>query len=260
MGLKKAIGRVKEKLLHQAEAPAFEVAVRCDQGKVREENQDRAATSYTPLGALFLVADGVGGLQSGALAAQMAADGYAKSLGAVDRDLDPALALQQATQVVNDAILSEGQNQPMASTVALLLLRPTNAYVGHAGDSRVYLVRDGQLTRLTRDHSIVQKMVDHGIITEAQSRTHPDASVLTSSLGQAGVELEISESTWLAGDAFLLCSDGLWGYVSEEALSEAACLPGRTVDEIADGLLTLALDAGGADNISIVFVRLAIAS
>jgi protein phosphatase len=239
--------------------PEVDVAVRCHQGKVREENQDRAVACSTPLGALLLVADGVGGLKSGALAAEMTAEGYEKFLLAVDHEIDPALALQQATYAVNEAITSEYESsqQSIGSTVALVLLRSSNLYIGHAGDSRVYLIREGQLSRLTRDHSIVQKMVDHGIITDAQSRTHPDASVLTHSLGQPSAELELAEMPWQPGDSLLLCSDGLWGYVSEETLQATASQADHTAEEIADALLDLALEAGGADNISIVFVRLA---
>jgi serine/threonine protein phosphatase PrpC len=236
--------------------PSVDVAIRCDVGKVREENQDRAVAVATMLGALFIVADGVGGLKSGALAAQMAVDGYGKYLATADRETEPATALQQATQVVNQAIVGEAAEQAMGSTVALLLLRATKAYIGHAGDSRVYLIRGGEMSLLTSDHSIVQKMIDHGILTEAQSRTHPDASVLTRSLGQPNVELELAEMDWAPGDALLLCSDGLWGYISEEALREAACAPAGTADEMADRLLDLALEAGGGDNISIIFLRL----
>ena len=243
-------------LAGDAAYPSVEVAVRCDAGKVREENQDRAVACATPLGALFLVADGVGGLKSGALAAEMAADGYGRYLAAADPGMDPAQALQQATKTVNEAICGEAAEQSMGSTVALVLLRARKAYIGHAGDSRVYLVRDHQLSRLTRDHSIVQKMIDHGILTEEQARTHPDASVLTHSLGQPNVELELAELEWAPGDSLLLCSDGLWGYASEEAVRSIACDPAGTADGIADRLLEAALHAGGGDNISVIFLRL----
>ena len=236
--------------------PQVDVAVRCDRGKVREENQDRAVAVATGLGALFLVADGVGGLKSGALAAEMAADGYSRFLAAADPGMDPALTLREATRAVNDAICAEAAEQTMGSTVALVLLRATKAFIGHAGDSRVYLVREGQMSRLTRDHSVVQKMIDHGILTEEQSRTHPDASVLTHSLGQPNVELELAEMDWAAGDAMLVCSDGLWGYASEDAVRTVACSPTGTADAIADRLLDLAMAAGGGDNISVIFVRL----
>ena len=111
------------------------------------------------------------------------------------------------------------------------------------------------MSRLTRDHSMVQKMVDHGIISDAQSRRHPDASVLTRSLGQKDMELELSEMKLAVGDALLLCSDGLWAYVEEDALREAVTSSLLTAEQCADTLLTLALQVGGADNIGIIFLR-----
>lgn len=234
-----------------------EAAIRCHKGNVREENQDRAASFKIPLGELFIVADGVGGLSSGAKAAEMAVEGYGKFLRSISRNTDPKIALQQATQSANESIGNEilATQQSMASTVALVLLRPGTAVIGHAGDSRVYLIRDGRMSRLTRDHSIVQKMVDHGIISDAQSRSHPDASVLTRSLGQRDVELEISETGLISGDALLLCSDGLWGYVDEGEIQAVATSPLLSVEETSDQLLDLALKAGGADNISVIFLR-----
>ncbi len=260
MGLRGAFGRIGEKLFKRMEdpvSPPVEAAIRCHKGNVREENQDRAAAFKIPLGDLFVVADGVGGLSSGAKAAEMAVEGYGKFLGSVNRDTDPKIALQQATQSVNESIGSEilATRQSMASTVALVLLRPGTAVTGHAGDSRVYLIRGGGMSRLTRDHSIVQKMVDHGIISDAQSRNHPDASVLTRSLGQRDVELEISETGLAEGDALLLCSDGLWGYVEEAEIQTVATSPLLSVEQTSDALLELALQAGGADNISVIFLR-----
>lgn len=260
MALKSAFGRIGEKFFKRAEEPAsppVAAAIRCHTGRVREENQDRAGRFKVPIGELFIVADGVGGLSSGAKAAEMAVEGYGKFLGSVSRDTDSKIALQRATQSVNEAMGNEilTTQQSMASTVALALLRHQTAVVGHAGDSRVYLIRDGRMSRLTRDHSIVQKMVEHGIISDAQSRNHPDASVLTRSLGQRDVELEISETALMDGDALLLCSDGLWGYVDEGEIEAIATSSLAGVEETSDQLLELALKAGGADNISIIFLR-----
>jgi PPM family protein phosphatase len=259
MGLKEMFGRVREKFDGDAGqvSPLFETAVRCHKGKVREENQDRAGIYTTPIGALLVVADGVGGLSAGALAAQMAVDGYGNFLASVDRGADPDRALQNATQAVNQAICDKQltAKQSMGSTVALAIVRHKTAHIGHAGDSRVYLIRKGEMSRLTRDHSIVQKMVDHGIISDAQSRSHPDASVLTRSLGQKGLELELSEVELADGDCLLLCSDGLWAYADEDAMREAATSPLLSVELSADALLNLALQGGGADNISLIVLR-----
>jgi serine/threonine protein phosphatase PrpC len=261
MGLKEMFGQIGGRLFNGAKtrvSPLFEVAVRCHTGMVRDENQDRAGVYTTTLGALFVVADGVGGLAAGAMAAEMAVEGYGRILGSVNRRMEPAVALQKATQEVNRAISDKYQTtqQSMGSTVALVLLSGQIAHVGHVGDSRVYLIRNGMLSRLTVDHSIVQKMVDRGIISDAQSRSHPDASVLTRSLGKKDVELEISEVTVARGDGLLLCSDGLWGYLQEDAIKTVACSSSLSPEEISDGLLSLALQAGGADNISVIYLKI----
>lgn len=259
MGMREMFGRVREKFNgdEAQSSPPFDVAVRCHQGKMREENQDRAAIYTTPLGALLVVADGVGGLSGGALAAQTAVEGYGSFLASVDSGTDPNTALQRATQTVNQAICDNQvtTKQSMGSTVVLALVRGTTAHIGHAGDSRAYLIREDTMSRLTRDHSIVQKMVDRGIISDAQSRSHPDASVLTRSLGQKTMELELSETKLAAGDALLLCSDGLWAYVEEDALRETASSHLLTAEQSAEALLCRALEAGGADNIGIIFFR-----
>ena len=259
MGLKEAIDRVGGKLFGRREepvSPPIEFAIRCHKGNVRVENQDRAASFETPLGALFMVADGVGGLTSGAKAAEMAVEGYGRFLTTVNRNLDPKAALEMATQAVNEAVCNQyaTTQQAMGSTVVLALLRHKTALIGHAGDSRAYLIRNNAMSRLTRDHSIVQKMVDHGIISDAQSRSHPDASVLTRSLGQKELKLEVSETELTEGDALLLCSDGLWGYVEESDIHGVATASSLNAEKRCEALLDLALKAGGADNISIVFL------
>ena len=259
MGLKEAINRAGGKLFGRREepvSPPFEVAIRCHKGNVREENQDRAARFETPLGALFIVADGVGGLTAGAKTAEMAVEGYGKYLSYVSRNMDPKAALETATQTVNEAIRNQyaTTQQAMGSTVVLALLRHKTVLIGHAGDSRAYLIRNNAMSRLTRDHSIVQKMVDHGIISDAQSRSHPDASVLTRSLGQKDLKLEISETDLTQGDALLLCSDGLWGYVEENDIHAVVTASSLDAEKRCEALLDLALRAGGADNISIVFL------
>src|ERR1039458_4730843 len=133
----------------------------------------------------------------------------------------------------------------------------TCAWIGHIGDSRAYLVRAGRLHRLTTDHSAVQVMLSHNLITPEEAKNHPDASVLTRSLGhQFEVEIDIEQHPLALGDTLLLCSDGLWGFVSELDIEKVVDAPGRTLESSAHGLLELALTAGGSDNISIEMARL----
>jgi serine/threonine protein phosphatase PrpC len=131
------------------------------------------------------------------------------------------------------------------------------AWIGHIGDSRAYLIRAGRLHRLTTDHSAVQALLNRNLITPEEAKNHPDSSVLTRSLGhQPEVEIDIEQHPLAIGDTLLLCSDGLWGFVSEQDIQRAADVPGQTLETVAHSLLALALAAGGHDNIGIEMARL----
>jgi len=237
------------------------VGVHCHQGYVRAENQDRISRFLTPLGDFFVVADGMGGHSGGAEAARLAIEAYARHLGPVPADAEPVEALRAVTGKVNAEIYAAGRAgdvrfQGMGSTVAFVLLRGAEAIIGHVGDSRLYHARGGQLRRITRDHSAVQALLDSGAINESQARGHPDANVLTRSLGhRPDVEVDFDFVSLEAGDALLLCSDGLWGYVPEAEIAAAATSTTLTAQGVANALLALALDAGGHDNVSIEYLQ-----
>jgi hypothetical protein len=160
----------------------------------------------------------------------------------------------------------------MGSTVVLALIQAGNpaggnsgtlasftptAWIGHVGDSRAYLIRAGKMSKITNDHSAVQALISRNLITEEEARNHPDASVLTRSLGhRPEVEIEIDRVAIQGGDALLLCSDGLWGYVSDGDIAAVATDASLSVQTIADTLLHQALAAGGHDNIGIEFIRI----
>ena len=240
------------------------VGVHSHVGKVRSENQDRISRFATPLGDFLVVADGIGGHRGGAEASRMVTEGYARHLAVASPDADPLDALKVASHQVSAEIYAAGhsgdaQLQNMGSTVAFVLLRGDTAFIGHVGDSRVYHIRGSQMYRITRDHSAVQNLLDHGLITESQAQDHPDASVLTRSFGQKpDVELDYDTVTLLPGDALLLCTDGLWGYVNEQEMEAIASSASLSPQACADALLELALRAGGADNISLEYVRLGV--
>ncbi|MBB5056609.1 serine/threonine protein phosphatase PrpC [Granulicella aggregans] len=237
-----------------------ESSLRSHPGLVREENQDRVDCFGVPLGELFFVFDGVGGHTGGSRAASLGRDEYRRFLAKVRAGSDPADSLQQATMWVNarlaDARLAGPAGmQEMASTVALVLLAEHKAYVGHIGDSRVYRARRGVCEILTEDHSVVQRMINQGILSSEQARSHPNASILTRSLGQPKGQMDVSAHGIETDDLLLICSDGLWGYTSPEQLEEILSRGGSTAS-IADRLLELALAGGGGDNISIALVKI----
>jgi serine/threonine protein phosphatase PrpC len=230
-----------------------------DPGKVRDENQDCAGKFSCPLGEVFIVADGMGGMAGGATAARIAVERTDAYLASVSSKADPQEALRHAASLAHDEILraaASGGPARMGATVVLALVQDSQVIVGHAGDSRAYLFRDGRLSRLTRDHSLVQKMVDHQMLTEEEARTHPDSHVVTRALGVGSAfELEVSDALPVGeGDAILLCSDGLSGEV-EDAAIEAMIRRGGDTETIGRRLVEGALAAGGHDNVTVQFVR-----
>ena len=250
--------------------PPIVFAEQCDRGLVREENQDSVLHARIALGELLIVADGIGGYQGGATASRMVVEGFHGYLATLPPDYPVDRAICEASAQVNARII-EAANLPdspyrrMGSTVVLALLQQnaagTNARIGHIGDSRAYLMRGGQLTRITSDHSAVQALLNRNLITPEQALTHPDASVLTRSLGhKPQVEIELENVPLLPGDTLLLCSDGLWGYVAEEEIQRIAADAGLTAEAASQALLELALAAGGHDNIGIELARLNIPS
>jgi len=233
--------------------------VQCNVGKERTENQDRVTRAATPFGDLFVVADGVGGHQGGAEAAQTVVDGFTRHLHAFG-NLPVQQALQNAIRAIGSDLQQRSTANPalrgMGSTVVLCIVRGAHATYAHAGDSRAYLVRGGKLAQLTRDHSVMERMVTQGILTPAQAKDHPDASVLTRAIGQsADVQLDIADIDLRPNDAILLCSDGLWGYAKHEEMEAIVTSASLSATAVADALLNLALEGGGGDNISIQFLR-----
>jgi len=240
----------------------------CDRGKVREENQDSVRRATVPLGELFIVADGIGGYQGGATASRMVVEEFHAQLASRPAGYAADDALREACAHTNAAIYAEALSgdpslQRMGSTVVVALIQRSFdaepvAWIGHVGDSRAYLIRDGKMSKVTSDHSAVQALLSRNLITEEEARNHPDASVLTRSLGHhPEVEIELDRVPLLAGDALLLCSDGLWGYVAERDIAAVVTDGELGTQTIADTLLHQALAAGGQDNIGIEFIRIA---
>jgi len=238
---------------------AVSVGVETHVGKLRTENQDRVTRAATPFGDLFVVADGVGGYKGGAQAAQSTVEGFVDFLSS-HGNLELRDALQQAVRHISAGLLqrstSDQSFRGMGSTVVLCIIRGNRATYAHAGDSRAYLVRGGHLRQLTRDHSVMERLVSQGMLAPAEARQHPDASVLTRALGQsADISLDIGELELLPNDCLLLCSDGLWGYAQESEIEAVVTSTNLSPSGVATAILNLALEGGGGDNISVQFLR-----
>lgn len=240
----------------------WSVGARSETGYVRDENQDRMTWVRAPFGDVFVVSDGMGGHSGGALAAELTVQTLQQHLSAVNLTSSLATVVKGAFEAANQVVHERGhsgdaQTAGMGATAVALLVTGSRVMAAHVGDSRAYLFsRTGELRRLTKDHSRVQRMVDAGMLTPAEAERHPDASILERAIGRSpSVEVEIS--SWLRlrdEDQLLLCSDGLCGYVGDPEI--AAVLGNhQNPQQGADQLVNLALEKGGEDNITVQLIR-----
>lgn len=231
-----------------------------DVGRVRRQNED-SYRADSPAG-LFIVADGMGGHAAGEIASSLAVRCACEGAAALDpegeRD-EASSTLESAISAANTAILREGRSRPersgMGTTSTALYLSPEGWWVvAHVGDSRAYLVRDGEVSQITEDHTYVQELVNEGRISDEEARVHPRSSLLTRALGTtATVSVDVFEGGARPGDRFVLASDGLMSMVPEDTLRELIVRdlpPERLVDE----LIATANGAGGHDNITAIVV------
>ncbi|OLD47874.1 MAG: hypothetical protein AUI63_03630 [Gemmatimonadetes bacterium 13_1_40CM_2_60_3] len=219
------------------------VAARTDVGRIRKGNEDSLHASANAYRGLFIVADGMGGHAAGEVASEMAVEMVSHELSDLN-DLEAA-----------NAHRTERDKLGMGSTVSALLLSETKYLVGHVGDSRIYLVRDGQMRQLTKDHSLVQEQVDAGLLTPEQARRHPQSNVITRCIGMADdIEPDVFDGDAKIGDAFLLASDGLTGMVDDRRIQQLLMSRAKP-ERIVDALIQEANVNGGNDNITAVVVR-----
>ncbi len=232
---------------------AIEFACQSHTGLQRRANEDSAYASPP----LFVVADGMGGAQAGEVASQIAIQAFEQGLdGAGSSEEQLAQRIQEANRQIHERSRTESGREGMGTTLTAALLDDAGLAIGHVGDSRAYLFRDGELSRLTRDHSLVDELVRRGELTEAEAAEHPQRSIITRALGpEPEVTPDTSTYPVRAGDVLLLCSDGLTSMISEETMTEV--LGGATsLDEAARALIEKANAAGGRDNITVILFRL----
>ena len=198
-----------------------------DKGKVRSANQDAYRLSLSPDGEYVLAAlcDGMGGVHGGEIASAVAADSfmqYAEDMLRREPKSDAAQVLREAAAYANlkvyDRAFRDESCRGMGTTLVAALVRPEDAAVVNIGDSRCYWLADAQLQQVTRDHSLVQSMVDRGLITEDEARSHPRKNVIMRAVGlERTIRSDIFRLDIRPGDALLLCSDGLSNLVDAEA-------------------------------------------
>lgn len=248
-----------------------------DTGKTRTHNEDTCYTGTLPMpGAtpitLLLVADGMGGQAAGEQASRLASDTVCQALAAGLQSRLPTTdeewhgILTNAVLAANEKVYTHSKSDQhlagMGTTLTLLVVTAARAHLAHVGDSRAYLLNTNGVTedgatimQLTSDHSLVARLVDIGQLTPEEARTHPQRNVIYRALGgQPTVEIDTSSQPLQPGDRLLLCSDGLINHVADAELSQAV-LTNQPLDQICTGLIALANQRGGRDNISVVIAK-----
>lgn len=232
---------------------ALRYAARSDVGLVRSNNQDSGYAGPH----LLVVADGMGGHAGGDVASSIAVAALAPLDGESHGPDDALAELEQSIDHARQDLVERSVSDPelvgMGTTVTAILRAGNKLAMAHLGDSRAYLLRDGELNQATTDHTFVQHLVDTGRISADEAETHPQRNVVMRVLGDFDIDLtpDMSVREAKPGDRWLLCSDGLSGFVSHETL-EQTLLDTPDVDECADRLLQLALRAGSTDNVTVV--------
>jgi protein phosphatase len=226
-----------------------------DTGRRRLRNED-AFVCEPPL---FAVADGMGGARAGEIAARLAAAALEEA-GAETRGAEGVAALiAEANRRIWERSLTDPETAGMGTTVTAALVDAESGTVaiGHVGDSRAYLLREGALEQLTTDHSLVAELVQSGVLTPEEAERHPQRSAITRALGtEPTVDIDAFTVQGRPGDLFLLCSDGLSTMVADEELQAALEQAERDPARAADALVAAANAAGGEDNVTVVLFEL----
>lgn len=227
--------------------------------KAQEDSHDMAA--LTPNGDVFVVCDGMGGHVGGKQASSIAVKSIIEYLKA-DKYSQPLQALNDALQYANMQILGYANAHPelkgMGTTACIVLLQDSEAYIAHVGDSRIYLYlgKEKQLHRVTKDHSFVQTLVDAGQITDDEAEHHPNKNRILKALGiKPALEPSFNAVKPKNDDVFLICSDGLSGMISDKVIGEIMSKD-VSLRQKGDLLINSALDAGGLDNITIELIKI----
>ena len=260
----------------------FDTSALTDTGMVRENNEDsllvlnseEVGVKSAESSGIYMVADGMGGHQAGEVASDMAiqiiSETLSDSLNQGGGRLSPNLLIGQAVDKANTEIYKKARSKPqlfnMGTTVTLGLRLDNRLYIGHVGDSRAYLVRNGRIRPLTEDHSLVAQLLKEGMISAEEAKTHPDRNKIYRCLGvSTRVDIDsyrkVGSKDWLSlhsGDTLVFCTDGLSGYVSDVDYLDCL-LHADGAESACRELVRLANLKGGEDNISVIVVRVVMA-
>lgn len=247
-----------ESKTYQKDALEYEYQARSDVGQVRTNNEDSLIEE--PDLCFFGVCDGLGGHAAGEVASGIASVTLSELVEKATGT--PKEILREGIEEANRRILSDQEDSPehsgMGTTVSSLWLMPENSglgWIGHVGDSRIYLKRGDQFTQLTEDHSPVYRLFKQGLINKDQMHHHPQKNLLDRSLGVLpSIDVDVFPVSFIVEDVFLICSDGLTDTITDGELEQY--LQTDSLTEAADQLVMAANNNGGSDNISVVLVKI----
>lgn len=238
----------------------LKIASKTDMGLVRNSNQDSYAAGELMDGTAWaVVCDGMGGANGGNVASANAvkiiseyiSSSYHENMNSNSIKTLLQSAICGANVRLYDMAHTIESLQGMGTTVVAVIVSGGMVHITHAGDSRAYLIRDNKMTQITKDHSIVQSMVDKGQLTAEEAKNHPKRNVITRALGvNEDIEFEYNETEFYEGDKILICTDGLTNYVSENDIE--CIISDNNFYEYPQALIDLANNRGGGDNITIV--------
>ena len=247
--------------------PMLQIGFKCNRGVVRKNNED--ACFVIPNQDVYIVADGVGGNNSGEIASSTAVESLASFVKANDLGLcgspDEIFGFfTEALDIANRRVFEMGREDSacrgMASTVVMSYINGGSAYLANVGDSRAYLFRNGRLKRITKDHTYVNELIDQGVITEKEAESHSQKKVITKAIGaESEVEPEFYKVGLARGDIMLLCTDGLYGEVGEDRMADMlrlAVSKDVKMNDLCGAFVDEAILAGGRDNITVICIRI----
>lgn len=239
----------------------MKISAGTDKGQIRKANEDSYFVSNAEL-TYFVVADGMGGHKGGRVASRMAIESVNSFLceARMKSCANIPACLREAVNAANSAIYRKAADDEsfagMGTTIVMVYLKDGMAYIANVGDSRCYLIRDGEITQITKDHSIVWELYEKGQISRSDMRTHPNKNIITRAVGtNFKVECDIFELSVDEGDGFILCSDGLSNMLEDKEILKIFNEAPDT-DTCVEELIGKANEAGGTDNITVVAAKL----
>lgn len=242
----------------------MEIFAISNKGLVRKNNQDYFFLSENPDLPLFIVADGMGGHKAGEIASKLAATTIRDEFifSHLDRfdENDIKILIKEAIIKANEKIYLQSKSQEecegMGTTTSLVYIFKKNLYIGHVGDSRLYLISEGKINQVTQDHTLVNELVKKGSITKEEGESHPKKNFITRAIGsEVNIDIDIYKRTYRENDIIILCTDGLTNLIDENNILNEF-IKENSIEKASKVLVKKALDRGGYDNITLLAIRM----